>query len=170
MEIDFGKHLVGRLKIKFGYKNSHPDAPVWLKISFAENHKEFEEKVEDYNGWICSAWVQQEQMHFDLIPAEYTLPRRYSFQYVRIEVLDISSKFDLIIEDAKAIAVSSADGSRLVSYDNTDEELVNIDRIACATLHDCMQEVFEDGPKKGTVDYGWEICVCRHLQTMRHIR
>ena len=148
VEIDFGKHLVGRLKIKFGYKNSHPDAPVWLKISFAENHKEFEEKVEDYNGWICSAWVQQEQMHFDLIPAEYTLPRRYSFRYVRIEVLDISSKFDLIIEDAKAIAVSSADGSRLVSYDNTDEELVNIDRIACATLHDCMQEVFEDGPKR----------------------
>lgn len=44
VEIDFGKHLVGRLKIKFGYKNSHPDAPVWLKISFAENHKEFEEK------------------------------------------------------------------------------------------------------------------------------
>ena len=45
VEIDFGKHLVGRLKIKFGYKNSHPDAPVWLKISFAENHKEFEEKA-----------------------------------------------------------------------------------------------------------------------------
>lgn len=148
VEIDFGKHLVGQFKIKFGYKNSHPDAPVWLKISFAENHKEFEENVEDYNGWICSAWVQQEQMHFDLIHAEYTLPRRYSFRYVKIEVLDISSKFDLVIEDAKVIAVSSADDSRLVPYENADEELVNIDKIACATLHDCMQEVFEDGPKR----------------------
>lgn len=87
-------------------------------------------------------------MHFDLIPAEYTLPRRYSFRYIRIEVLDISSKFNLIIEEAKAIAVSSADNDRLLPYVNSNKELVNIDRIACATLHDCMQKVFEDGPKR----------------------
>ena len=28
------------------------------------------------------------------------LPRRYAFRYVMIEVLDISSKFDLVVEDA----------------------------------------------------------------------
>ena len=82
-----------------GYVNSHPDAPVWIRFSFAENLKEFEENVENYQGWICSAWVQQEQLHFDLIPGEYTLPRRYSFRYVKIDILDISSKFNLVIED-----------------------------------------------------------------------
>lgn len=90
--IDFGKHLVGHLQVKMGYVNSHPDAPVWIRFSFAENLKEFEENVENYQGWICSAWVQQEQLHFDLIPGEYTLPRRYSFRYVKIDILDISSK------------------------------------------------------------------------------
>lgn len=59
VRIDFGRHLVGHLKLKLGYTDSHPDAPVWLKFSFAENLKEFDEDVENYNGWICSAWVQQ---------------------------------------------------------------------------------------------------------------
>ena len=137
--IDFGKHLVGHLQVKMGYVNSHPDAPVWIRFSFAENLKEFEENVENYQGWICSAWVQQEQLHFDLIPGEYTLPRRYSFRYVKIDILDISSKFNLVIEDVMAIALSSADDSKLKPYHNVHKELEQIDHIACHTLHDCMQ-------------------------------
>ncbi len=148
VEIDFGRHMVGYLHLKLGYINSHPDAPVWLKIYFAESKKELEEKVENYDGWICSGWVQQEQIHVDVIPAEIELPRRYAFRYVKIEVLDISSKFKLTIEDAYVEAVSSADESTLMPYESTDKELVAIDRIACNTLHDCMQQVFEDGPKR----------------------
>lgn len=40
VRIDFGRHLVGHLKLKLGYTDSHPDAPVWLKFSFAENLKD----------------------------------------------------------------------------------------------------------------------------------
>ena len=39
VEIDFGRHMVGYLHLKLGYINSHPDAPVWLKIYFAESKK-----------------------------------------------------------------------------------------------------------------------------------
>ena len=148
VEIDFGRHMVGYLHLKLGYINSHPDAPVWLKIYFAESKKELEEKVENYDGWICSGWVQQEQIHVDVLPAEIELPRRYAFRYVKIEVLDISSKFELTIDDAYVEAVSSADETTLIPYESTDKELVAIDRIACNTLHDCMQQVFEDGPKR----------------------
>lgn len=148
VEIDFGRHMVGYLHLKLGYINLHPDAPVWLKIYFAESKKELEEKVENYDGWICSSWVQQEQIHVDVIPAEIELPRRYAFRYVKIEVLDISSKFELTIDDAYVEAVSSADETTLIPYESTDKELVAIDRIACNTLHDCMQQVFEDGPKR----------------------
>ena len=84
----------------------------------------------------------------DVVPGDYELPRRYSFRYVKIDVLDISSKFNLVIEEACATALSSADESRLLPYSNSDKELVKIDRIACNTLHDCMQKVFEDGPKR----------------------
>ena len=67
---------------------------------------------------------------------------------MKIEVLDVSSKFDLIIEEAKAVALSSADDSRLSAYHSENKELEQLDRIACNTLHDCMQKVFEDGPKR----------------------
>lgn len=118
VEIDFGRHMVGYLHLKLGYINSHPDAPVWLKIYFAESKKELEEKVENYDGWICSGWVQQEQIHVDVIPAEIELPRRYAFRYVKIEVLDISSKFELTIDDAYVEAVSSADETTLIPYES----------------------------------------------------
>lgn len=45
VEIDFGRHLVGHIKLKLGYVRSHPDAPVWLRFSFAEN------KRNSRNGW-----------------------------------------------------------------------------------------------------------------------
>ena len=90
-------------------------------------------------------------------------------EYVKIDVLDISSKFNLVIEEACATALSSADESRLLPYSNSDKELVKIDRIACNTLHDCMQKVFEDG-QSATEGFGWEISGYRHLQIMRHIR
>ena len=76
VEIDFGRHMVGYLHLKLGYINSHPDAPVWLKIYFAESKKELEEKVENYDGWICSGWVQQEQIHVSSIcPIRQISPR-----------------------------------------------------------------------------------------------
>lgn len=169
VEIDFGRHLVGHIKLKLGYVRSHPDAPVWLRFSFAENKKEFEERVEDYQGWICSAWVQQEQVHIDLVPGEYFLPRRYSFRYVKIEVLDVSSKFDLIIEEAKAVALSSADDSRLSAYHSENKELnslIALPVIRCMIV--CRRYLRMD--QNVTRDSGWEIFVCRHLPITRLIR
>lgn len=148
IRLDFGGHLVGYLHIKLGCRGSHPDAPVWLKINFAEREQEFEEDAESYQGWISSGWIQQEQIHIDIVPGEVYLPRRYAFRYVQIEVLDISNKFRMTIEEAYAVAVSSADESKLAGYQCDDKTLAEIDRIACRTLHDCMQRVFEDGPKR----------------------
>ena len=69
VEIDFGRHLVGHLKLNLGYAGSHPDAPVWLRFSFAENKKEFEERVEDYQGWICSVlYGLQEKLFLQRFP------------------------------------------------------------------------------------------------------
>lgn len=148
IRLDFGRHLVGYLHIALGYRGSHPDAPVWLKISFAEMEQEFEEDAKSYEGWICSGWIQQEQVHVDVIPGEVALPRRYAFRYVQIEILDISSKFRITVEHTHATAVSSADEERLAAYSCADKMLERIDRVACSTLRDCMQRVFEDGPKR----------------------
>lgn len=146
--LDFGDHQVGYLHLKLGYTGSHPDAPVWLKIHFAENPVELFEDAKSYEGWICSSWIEEEQIHVDVIPSEVDLPRRYAFRYVMIEVLDISSKFQLVVEHACCTAVSSVKEEELCAFQAQSEILAKLDKIACRTLHNCMQTVFEDGPKR----------------------
>lgn len=146
--LDFGRHLTGYLHLQLGYMGSHPDAPVKLKIHFAEHLQELEEDAEGYQGWICSSWIQQEQVFVDVIPSVLHLPRRYAFRYAKVEVLAISSKFQLTVENAYATALTSADESKLVPYIRRERVLEQMDRVACNTLRDCMQQVFEDGPKR----------------------
>lgn len=146
--LDFGEHVVGYVTIQLGSVGSHPDAPVWLRLKFAEREQELSENVEDYHGWISASWVQQEQIHVDVLPCELRLSRRYAFRYVQIEVLDISGKYDLVVKGAACEAVSSADETALLPYKPEDAFLKQIDTVACKTLHDCMQLVFEDGPKR----------------------
>ncbi|MBO5998324.1 MAG: hypothetical protein J6P87_01410 [Lachnospiraceae bacterium] len=146
--LDFGGHLVGYVTLHLSYTGSHPDAPAWLRLKFAEREQELSENVEAYSGWISAGWVQQEQIHADVLPCALKLPRRYAFRYLQIEVLDVSGKYDLVVESVDCEAVSSADDASLPPYETNDPDLQQIDRIACRTLHDCMQLVFEDGPKR----------------------
>ena len=145
--LDFGDHFVGYFRMKLGYTGSHPDAPVLLRLRFAENAKELLEKKEEYHGWVCPSWIQDEQIHVDIVPSVVSLPRRYALRYAEIEVLEISSKFNLVIEDVKLRAVSGADDSKLIPC-ALDDEFSRIDAIAVRTLHNCKQVVFEDGPKR----------------------
>lgn len=65
-----------------------------------------------------------------------------------IEILDLSSKFNLVVENAFCIAVSSVDDEELCEFQAQSKQLARLDQIACRTLHNCMQTVFEDGPKR----------------------
>ena len=146
--LDFGNHWVGHLSLRFGSVGSHPDAPAWLRIKFAERPCELMENAEDYHGWISMGWIQQEQVHMDVLPTELSLPRRCAFRYVQIEVLDVSSKYQLTLTDAWCDTTTSADDAALLPYDTQDISLAALDTIACRTLRECMQTVFEDGPKR----------------------
>ena len=146
--IDFGDHQVGYLNLKLDYEGSHPDAPVLMRIHFAENPIELFEDVKNYQGWICSSWIEEEQILVDTIPTSLHFKRRYAFRYVKIQILDISSKFSLVVKDANCIAVSSANDKNLKAFEPEKELHRRLDKIACRTLHNCMQTVFEDGPKR----------------------
>lgn len=148
LRLDFGSHYVGTVTLKFGFAGAHPDAPAWLRLKFAERECELTEDAAAYHGWISRGWIQQEEIHIDVLPAEIRLPRRYAFRYLQLEVLDISSKYALTVEYVEADTVTSADDAALEPYKSADPELARIDAIACRTLRECMQTVFEDGPKR----------------------
>lgn len=145
--LDFGAHLVGRVRLQFGCAGSHPDAPAWIRLKFAERLCELSENVEAYNGWISRGWIQHELLHLDVLPVTLSLPRRYAFRYMELEVLDTSGKYALRLERAACTATTSADEERLIPY-RGESALARMDAIACNTLRSCMQEVFEDGPKR----------------------
>ena len=148
LRFDFGTHLTGYASFSLGYSGSHPDAPLLLRIRFAERLIEFDEDPKGYKGWVCGGWIQEEYVHVDVLPCRLELPRRYAFRYVEVQVMEISDKFDLTVEKAEVRAVSSAKDEDLKRYDTSDAELGKIDEIGVRTLHDCMQLVFEDGPKR----------------------
>ena len=145
--LDFGDHFVGRLSLKLGSEGSHPDAPAWLRFKFCENARELDETLEGYHGWISRGWVQTEEVHVDVLPTVLSLPRRYAFRYVRIEVLALSNKYQLTLEDAWVEAQTSARDEAVAPLQG-DEKDAAIDRVALRTLRSCMQTVFEDGPKR----------------------
>lgn len=146
--LDFGAHFVGHLTLCLGFTGSHPDAPAWLEIQFAEQPQELFEDVAQYTGWISKGWIQQERLHVDILPAEVTLPRRYAFRYVRLKVLDVSSKYALLLNDCRCLESTSANENAFAPLQTDDALLRCIDTAACRTLRSCMQTVFEDGPKR----------------------
>ncbi len=146
--LDFGNHYVGKLMIQLTSVGSHQDAPAWVRLRFAERPEELFEDIEAYHGWISKGWIQQEEMHLDVLPATVHSKRRYAFRYLKIEVLAVSSKFKLMVQHVACMEQTSAPTGLLVPYESDDRLLVRMDEIACRTLRNCMHDVFEDGPKR----------------------
>lgn len=94
--LDFGDHQVGYLKLNIRPVGSPPDAPLKLKLTIGEMPVEMAEPFENYNGWLSSSWLQEETIFVDELPAVISLPRRYSFRYVKFDVIDTSPKYRVV--------------------------------------------------------------------------
>lgn len=143
--VDFGNHYTGYLSFRMGKVERYPDAPTRVLIRLAENLRELEYDFDHYEGGLSPVWLQQAVVDIDE-PGIVRLPRRYSFRYLYLEVLN--SRKDLSFTDFTVEAVTSADVSRLQPYPTDDPELQKMDDVGVHTLRECMQGVFEDGPKR----------------------
>ncbi|MFC0560563.1 alpha-L-rhamnosidase-related protein [Halalkalibacter alkalisediminis] len=146
--VDFGKHQVGYLSMRVRPVGSPPDAPLHMRLTFGEMPVEVSVPFSDYNGWISSSWLQEETIHVDVLPGTVSFPRRYSFRYLKVEILDTSVKYNVAFDEVTCETVTSADSSTLTELHHHDRELQQIDAVSIKTLEDCMQDVFEDGPKR----------------------
>lgn len=110
---------------------------------------EIMEDTASYQGSISSSWIQEEYLHIDELPARISLPRRYAFRYMELKVMDTSPKYQILLSDVSCDTVTSGDMSQVEPLnENVPEDLKRIDAIALKTMEDCMQSVFEDGPKR----------------------
>lgn len=142
--LDFGDHHVGYFSFRMKRLERYPDAPVRVHIKFAENLRELESDYEHYTDGLYPSWLQQETVYLDE-PSVICLPRRYAFRYVKFTV--DTSPCPVIFEDFEITAVSSADENECRPV-RCESGLAAIDRVGIRTLQNCMQRIFEDGPKR----------------------
>ena len=143
--LDLGNHYVGFFSFVLGYTGTYPDAPVRLSLKFCESKEELDVDFSTYKGWLCPSWLQEEIINVDFV-GEYKMPRRYAARYVKIKVL--FTPRSITLSNFIFSAVTSADKNNLAKIDIEDAELRKIDVVAVNTLRNCMQRVFEDGPKR----------------------
>lgn len=144
--VDFGRHCVGRLSFTVADDGRYIDAPVRLRLRFAEVPYELFRDASSYRGNLCASWLTEDVINVDFI-GRVELDRRYSFRYLEVTVLATPRPTRLF--DFSVRCETSADLSRLVPLpEGTDAELAEIDRISTNTLRDCMQSSYEDGPKR----------------------
>lgn len=146
--LDFGKHLTGYFSFHTKTLNRCQDAPVRFKFMFGELPAEMNTPLDPWKGGLGRAWMQDETVTLCELDEWVTIPRRIAFRYLRIELLGDSSGFDFALDDLYFKAVSSAGENTAVLEENCPQEIRDIARVSEETLRECMQTVFEDGPKR----------------------
>ena len=147
--LDFGEHLTGQLTFRVAPASYPIDAPIRLAFLFAEVPAELGEPLDPHpTNSLSRSWMQDEVINIDDTPAEVRLPRRYAFRGVKVTVVAGSPHAKFHLSGFAAEAVSSADESKVPPFAAASESDAALDLVARRTLRDCMQTVFEDGPKR----------------------
>jgi len=144
--VDFGDHYTGYYSFHLITTHRCADGPLRLRFTFAEIPSEFVADWDNYTGWLSSAWRQMEEMVVFDMDTTYTLERRYSGRYVKIELLAYSKDFDFCLDKMSFRAVSSA--PQITTILRLSPDMERIYKVGLRTLSECMQTVYEDGPKR----------------------
>ncbi|MDX1939334.1 MAG: hypothetical protein SFU99_02215 [Saprospiraceae bacterium] len=146
--VDFGEHLTGYYSFTLKTLRGTPDAPLRFKFTFGEVPAELATPFDPYPGTLSRAWLQDEIITVTQVPGIITIPRRLAFRYVKIELLGSSPYSDFGIVDMQCKASTSVNATPPALANSTESVVADIDRIGLVTLKECMQTVYEDGPKR----------------------
>jgi hypothetical protein len=146
--VDFGRHLTGTLAFSVEGVGTAVDSPVRLRLTFGEAPADVAVPLESYAGELSRAWLPDEVINIDFLPRRVEAPRRHAFRYVKFDVIDTSPNFAVNFKEIQATAQTSAGPMPPPLAASVDPLLRRIDTVSLATLRDCMQTVFEDGPRR----------------------
>lgn len=146
---DFGKHLVGYFRFHTKTLDGRPqDAPVRIKFFFGELPAELNTPLDPWKGSLSRAWMQDEVVTVTQCDEWIEIPRRISFRYLKVELMGASRDFDFAIDDMEFKAQSSAGEVKTSLLPSCSQEVSHINKVGIETLRECMQTVYEDGPKR----------------------
>lgn len=147
VEVDFGEHLVGNVSFKIKDIGPMQDAVLRFKVTFGEVPSDLGLPVEPYTGSLSRGWMQDFQCDVSYDGC-YTFNRRITARYMKIEAVGTSIYSDFCFDNITFEATTSAGKSKAQLASTTPQIFKDIARVSENTLKDCMQGVFEDGPKR----------------------
>src|SRR6478735_1077673 len=145
---DFGEHLTGYFTFSVEDMGRAMDAPLRIKFTFGEVPSELATPFDPYPGGLSRAWLQDEIITVSDVPSTITISRRLAFRYVKMELLGSSVYSDFRISNISFKASTSVNTTPAALAASTGKMIADIDRIGLTTLKECMQTVYEDGPKR----------------------
>ncbi|OOQ60261.1 alpha-L-rhamnosidase-related protein [Mucilaginibacter pedocola] len=146
--LDFGEHITGYVSFSLKLLRGSSDAPTRFKLTFGEVPAELATPFDPYKGGLSRAWLQDEVVTVMDIPETVSIARRLSFRYVKIELMGSSQYFDFAVSDIQCKAVSSVSTKPAPLQASAASDIRAIDSVGLTTLKECMQTVYEDGPKR----------------------
>lgn len=146
---DFGRHMVGYLTIRPEILTRCQDAPLRLRLFVGELPAEMNTPLEPWGAWLSRGWMQDDIVTLYDLTQPYVSTRRQAGRYLRVEVLGASKDFDCVLGDITFDAVSSAGEAISPKGEQiNDPTIQRIYEVGLETLRECMQTVYEDGPKR----------------------
>ena len=146
--LDFGNHTVGQVGFDLSADGTM-DSPIRLQLIFGEVAAEVCEPFDPYSGTLSRAWLQDEIINVDAVPTRVILPRRYAFRYLKVVATHVPERGNLRFGGFVCTTVSSARREQAGELPaSVPDDVRAMDTISLRTLTNCMQTVFEDGPKR----------------------
>lgn len=145
--VDFGEHLVGNVSFKIKDIGSMQDAVLRFKVMFGEVPSDLALPIEPYTGGLSRGWLQDFTCDVSYDGC-YQFSRRITARYMKIEAVGTSVYSDFCFDNITFEATTSAGESKTQLAATTPQIFRDIARVSENTLRDCMQGVFEDGPKR----------------------
>lgn len=144
--LDFGRHIVGRLEVTLAGVTHPGHAEAVLSVRFGEVAAEIGPSVVDKTGKLGGEWLESVPLRVQ--PGGAVMcPTRRAFRYARVRVEEAPGPIRLaaarVVEESAVPA--SVEDMRLC---RGPADLIEIDAVSLRTLRNCMQGVFEDGPKR----------------------
>ena len=148
--LDFGKHLVGYFSFHTKTLSRCLDAPVRLKFTFGEVPAELNTPFDPWDkNRLGRAWMQDETVTLTRLDEWVRIPRRLAFRYVKIELMGWpGAGYTFAIDGLSFTAQTSAGELKTSLSEDCPERMRKVFEVGVETLRECMQTVYEDGPKR----------------------
>lgn len=145
--LDFGRHMVGNVSFKIKDIGSMQDAVLRFKVTFGEVPGDLALPIEPFTGSLSRGWLQDFvcDVSYD---GSFTFNRRISARYMKIEAVGTSQYSDFCFDNITFKATTSATSPKVCLAATTPQIFKDIAQVSENTLRDCMQGVYEDGPKR----------------------